>query len=139
MNKADCTIDNVKYRCSSYNRINNKKESIKPIGIDTEAYITGECFMIAISDGAVFQPDEFPACMFSRKYRGKSFVSWNLKYDAGAFLQGLSAQHLKTLRAESKVESSGFIYHVIPITFYYHISTFLSKILVTNVCHRIKF
>ncbi|KKM61313.1 hypothetical protein LCGC14_1532980 [marine sediment metagenome] len=113
MSKEGCTIDNVKYHGSDYNRINKKKESIQPLGIDTEAYITGKCFMIAISDGAVFQPDEFPACMFSRKYRGKSFVSWNLKYDAGAFLQGLCAQHLKTLRAESKVESSGFIYHVI--------------------------
>ncbi len=113
MSKEGCTIDNVKYHGSDYNRINKKKESIQPLGIDTEAYITGKCFMIAISDGAVFQPDEFPDCMFSRKYRGKSFVSWNLKYDMGAFLQNVPRETLEKLRVDGKIDFQGFTYRAI--------------------------
>ena len=113
MNKANCTIDNVKYRCSNYNRINNKKESIQPIGIDTEAYITGECFMIATSLGDVYQPEQFPDCMFSRKYRGQSFVCWNLKYDMGAFLQNVPRGTLDELRKTGKCEYKGFGYRAI--------------------------
>ena len=113
LNKTTCTIDNVKYRCSNYNRINKKKESIHPIGIDTEALITGECFMIATSEGDVFQPEEFPDCLFSRKYRGKSYVAYNLKYDMGAFLQRLPAEQLQELRTEQTVEYGAFIYRVI--------------------------
>ena len=109
----DCSIDNVKYRGSSFNRINNKKESINPIGIDTEAYLTGECFMIATSKGDVFQPDQFPECMFSRKYRGKSFVAWNLKYDMGAFLQKVPRGTLEELRVTGKCEYNGFGYRAI--------------------------
>lgn len=106
-------IDNVKYRCFPYTRDIVNKQSINPIGLDTEAYITGECFMIATSKGDVFQPEQFPDCMFSRVYRGKSFVVWNLKYDAGAFLQGLTPETLQTLRIDGAVETAGFIYKVI--------------------------
>jgi len=107
------TIDNVQYRCCNYNRVNSKKESIHPIGIDTEAYITGECFMICTSEGDVFQPDQFPDCLFSRKYRGRSFVAYNLKYDMGAFLQRLLPALLEELRSKGEVIQGAFTYKVI--------------------------
>jgi hypothetical protein len=109
----DCTIDNVKYKCYPYSRPVKKHESIKPIGIDTEAFITGQCFMIATSKGDVFQPDQFPGCMFTRKYRGKSFVAYNLKYDMGAFLQNIPAIRLDVLRARGWCFYKRFHYVVI--------------------------
>lgn len=103
-------IDNVNYRCFPYNRKGVNKDSIKPIGLDTEALITGECFMIASSEGDVWQPEQFPDCMFSRKYRNKSFMVWNLKYDMGAFVQSLDSNSLETLRSTGEVERHPFTY-----------------------------
>ncbi len=109
----DTVIDNVKYKCYPYSRTNTKKVSIDPIGIDTEAYITGQCFMIATSKGDVFQPDQFPACMFTREYRGKCFVAYNLKYDMGAFLQNIPSNRLQVLRRKGWCFYKKFHYAVI--------------------------
>lgn len=106
----DKCIDNVNYRCFPYNRTKINKDSIKPIGLDTEAYITGECFMIATSEGDVFQPEQFPDCMFTRKYRGQSFVCYNLKYDMGAFLQRVPERRLNVLRRIGWCFYKGFAY-----------------------------
>lgn len=89
-------------------------ESVVPIGIDTEAYITGQCFMIATSLGDVFTPEQFPACMFTRKYRGRTFVAYNLKYDVGALLQFLPMEQLKDLREHHRTEYQGFVVKIIP-------------------------
>jgi len=106
-------VSEIKYKCYPIRNTTHKKESIHPIGIDTEAYITGECFMIATSLGDVFQPDQFPDCMFGRLYRGKSFVAYNLKYDSGAFLQNIPAKRLNVLRRKGWCFYKGFRYVVI--------------------------
>jgi len=103
----------IKYKCYPIRKTTHKKESIQPIGIDTEAYITGECFMIATSLGDVFQPDTFPACVFGRLYRGKTFVAYNLKYDSGAFLQNIPAKRLNVLRSKDWCYYKGYHYEVI--------------------------
>ena len=103
----------IKYKCYPIRNTTHKKESIQPIGIDTEAYINGKCFMIATSLGDVFQPENFPACMFSRLYRGKSFVAYNLKYDSGAFLQNIPTPRLDVLRRKDWCFYKGFHYQVI--------------------------
>ncbi|GAJ09316.1 unnamed protein product, partial [marine sediment metagenome] len=92
------TIDKVRYFASKYRRRTEHKTSLEVYGIDTEADTSGECFMICSSAGDTWTPAEFPACLFTRRYRGKNFVAFNLKYDAGALLQGLSFKDLKTLR-----------------------------------------
>ncbi|MBA7573665.1 hypothetical protein ES708_15463 [subsurface metagenome] len=106
-------INNIKYYCFTYNRQNTSKKSLEPIGLDTEAYTTGECFMIATSEGDVFRPEDFPACLFSRTYRGKHFVCYNLKYDSGAMLQGLPIENLEQLRSKDKTVYDGFTYSAI--------------------------
>ena len=106
-------INDIRYRCPSHLRKTKIHESIQPIGLDTEAYTDGECFMIATSEGDVFKPYEFPKCMFNRKYRQKSFVCYNLKYDAGAFIRYLPVEHIEELRATGSCDSLGFIYKVI--------------------------
>lgn len=88
----------------------NTKQSIQPIGIDTEAYPSGKCFMICTSYSDTFRPEDFPKCLFNRKYRGQSFVCYNLKYDSGAFLQTLSKEALKELQSSGSCEHNGFIY-----------------------------
>jgi hypothetical protein len=49
-------------------RKNNSKNSIKVIGIDTEADVKGRCFLISTSLGDSFSIEEFPDCLFNRKY-----------------------------------------------------------------------
>lgn len=106
-------VSAIDYRCFRYNRRTVHKESIHPIGLDTEADRSGKCFMIATSEGDVFTPDDFPACLFTRPYRGQNYVCYNLKYDMGAMLQRLPDENLKQLRADDKTEHDGFVYHVI--------------------------
>ena len=87
--------------------------SIDPIGIDTEADVNGRCFMIATSEGDVWTPDQFPECLFDRKHRDRSYVCYNLKYDAGALLQHLSETDLQTLRLTNSVTVGKYRYRVI--------------------------
>ncbi len=89
------------------------KESIEPIGIDTEAYDTGECMMICTSLGDVFHPEEWPDCMFSRKYRDRPYVAYNLKYDMGELIQHLSKEALTHLRATGRCAEGLYKYRVI--------------------------
>ena len=106
-------INDIKYQVGWFRKANPLDKSIKVIGLDTEAYDTGECFMIATSLGNVFTPDDFPTYLFSRKYRSKNFVCYNLKYDSGALLQHLPKTALQTLQAKDKVIHQGFTYKVI--------------------------
>ncbi len=106
-------IEHVKYFCPPYLRKSKKQSSIQPIGFDTEADRQGRCFMIATSLGDVFRPERVPACFFSRKYRGQSFVCYNLKYDSGALVQRLSSAHLKELQVNDSTVESGYTYSAI--------------------------
>jgi len=78
-------------------------ESIKTVGIDTEAYTTGHCFMICTSLGDTYAYEDYPQCMFNRKYRNTTFVAYNLKYDMGAFLQFLPPDILRDLWKTGRV------------------------------------
>jgi len=106
-------VAQIDYRCFRYNRQSTHLESIHPIGIDTEANRLGKCFMICTSRGDVFTPWEFPGCLFSRKYRGQTFVCYNLKYDMGAFLQRLPLEKLEELRSTDRTKHDGYRYQVI--------------------------
>ncbi len=107
------SISDIKYFCAPYNRPNTKQQSIEPLGLDTEAYTTGECFMIALSTGEVFKPEELPDCFFSRSLRGRHFVCYNLKYDMGALLQRLPIENLEELRSKDKTVYDSFSYSAI--------------------------
>lgn len=88
-------------------------ESIEPIGIDSEADIDGRMFMICTELGDVWTPEQWPNCLFSRKYRGKVFVAYNLKYDSGAMFQHLPMGVLDILRVNNTVYHEGYRYKVI--------------------------
>lgn len=105
--------DSIKYRCYPYNRKTHIEESISPFGLDTEAYTTGECFMLCTSEGDIWTPEQFPDCLFSRKYRGQHFVTYNLKYDSGAMVQRLNHASLVELQKNGKTVHGDFKYSVI--------------------------
>ena len=109
MSKAP-NINNVRYMPGWSTRLTKHKTSLEVIGLDTEAYTSGECFMIATSLRDVFTLEDFPACLFSRKYRGKKFVCYNLKYDSGALLQILSIEDLKALQTKDKIKVDKYVY-----------------------------
>jgi hypothetical protein len=112
--KNNITISDIKYHCAQY--ISNKyiNESIDVIGIDTEAYDDGKCFLICTSNWHVWDYEEFPHCLFSREYRGKNFVAYNLKYDEGALIQWLPRENLQELRENGATEYLGYTVSLIP-------------------------
>lgn len=103
-------IKKIKYRCFSVNRRSKQKPSIEPVGLDTESYTTGKCFMLTTSLGDVYKSDEFPACFFSRKYRQCKFVAYNLKYDSGSILQKLPKEKLQELHDKDKTKHDKYEY-----------------------------
>lgn len=82
------------------------------IGLDTEADTSGRCFMIGLSDGRVMLPEEFPEGLFTRNYRDRHFVCYNLKYDEGALLRRLPLEVLERLRETSEADHEGYHYRV---------------------------
>jgi len=69
--------------------------------------------MIATSENDVWPAAEFPGCLFKPKYRGKSFVVYNLKYDQGAFIQGITRPRLQVLRQRGWCFYKGYKYTII--------------------------
>ncbi len=90
------------------------KQSISVIGIDTEAYDTGECFMVALSTGETMSPAELFDMIGTRKLRAANLVAYNLKYDSGALLQPLPMSDLDTLRRTNGVMWNGYRITYIP-------------------------
>jgi hypothetical protein len=107
-------ISNIKYNCANYVSNKYKKQSIEVIGIDTEAYDDGKCFLIATSNWHFWTMEEFPDCLWTREYRGKNFVAYNLKYDEGALLQFLPRGPLEELRSEGKAKWKDYVITIIP-------------------------
>jgi len=110
---------NIFYKFQHINK-NPKKPnntSIKPIGFDTEAYNNGKCFMVATSLGDVFHFRDFPGCLFNRKYKNATFVTYNLAYDEGAMIQFLSRDCLIELRETGKTSFGDYRIKYIPKKF----------------------
>jgi hypothetical protein len=84
------------------------------IGIDTETYTDGKPFLICTSLGDAFRPKQFPRCLFSRRYRGKNFGCWNLKFDSGSFIHRLDRGEREALAEFGKVKHGKYIYRYIP-------------------------
>jgi hypothetical protein len=108
------SIENVRYYGQYENSGIVHQQAIELIGLDTEAYDNGQCFMLATSDNDIFHYEDFPRCLFTRKYIGKKFAVWNLKYDEGALLQFLSEGLLHELWKTGIVENDGWKIRSIP-------------------------
>lgn len=113
MDKSNLCIEDIVYKPSHFFRRTVHTKSIQVMGLDTEAYTSGKCFMIATSENDVFTYDEYPACLFNRKYRGANFVAFNLKYDTGALVQILSRSELKDLQTTGKAVHEDYTFKVI--------------------------
>lgn len=108
------TIDKINYKCYFLGKEKYIKKSIEVIGIDTEAYTDGRCFLFATSEEDVFPIEDFPQALFTRKYRDSNFVAYNLSYDESAFFQVLPIQKIKVLWKSHTVEHEGYKYDIIP-------------------------
>lgn len=112
--KEGITTKDVVYNPPVSLKRKQSTKSIEVIGLDTEALTTGQMFMFCTGKGGVFTPEQFPHCFFTREYRGSHFVTYNLKYDEGAFLQVLPVQNLKQLWKENRTEYDGYTYKCVP-------------------------
>lgn len=108
------TIDNVRYFGYGDASSAAHTDVLEMFGLDTEAYDDGKCFLICTSEGDAFKAEEFPGCLFNRKYRGKKFAVWNLKYDEGALLQWLDEEELHELWSTGKTVRAGWKIRSIP-------------------------
>ena len=108
------SIEQVDYQGKNYSNPKRKDKSVEVIGLDTEALNNGRCFMIATSKSDVFTLNEWPETMFTKRYRGKTYVVYNLKYDEGALLQNLTETELFILREKGKVQVGEYKYYLIP-------------------------
>lgn len=108
----------ITYRCAPQRKPAGDKPSVSTVGMDTEAYPSGKCFMLCTSLGDVFDMRDFPGCLFNRKYRSAVFVAYNLKYDSGALVQHLPISKLKVLWRSDKVEYKGYIYKAIAYKYF---------------------
>lgn len=120
-------FDWIRYRAPKGLGNGNPIESLT--GIDTEAFTTGRPFMFCTSDGDIIAPSSWPSCLFTRRFRGRAFGVWNLKYDSGAFLCHLPIKKLNALRRDGRMEHANVRYRYIPhkmlrISFNKHVATF---------------
>lgn len=69
--------------------------------------------MVATSEGDVFDLHSFPEALFTRAYRDRTFVVYNLKYDSGALLQRLPRKALNELRESQECEWNGYKFKTI--------------------------
>jgi hypothetical protein len=84
------------------------------IGLDSETLLSGKPFLFCTSLGDSFTLDDIPLIFFSRKYRGKNLVVYNLKFDSGSLLYKLPLKTLNELREKTEVEFEGYHYTYIP-------------------------
>lgn len=111
----DFDFSKIKYR-RPYDRVSDR-EITELIGFDSEAYGDGSPFMFCTSDGKVWKPEQLPEALFTREYRGKHFMVWNLRYESGALLRGFKRAQLEELQEQQQVTVDGFVYRYYPHKF----------------------
>lgn len=95
-------------------RLNQDDKLIdKIIGLDSEAYTTGEPFMFCTPDEDI-QPMDIPHIFFEERYLHANFVLYNMKYDSGALLYFLPRDVLHELWERNEVKHDGYWYKYIP-------------------------
>jgi len=102
----------IVYKCRPISKPKTVRD-IQAIGFDSEADRDGKTFLYCLSTGDAFTPDDLLEGLFSRKYRGKQFVVFNLKYEQGAILQNLPAEALEILRTHGKVVVGDYTFTVV--------------------------
>ncbi len=102
----------IVYRCRPFSRPKTERD-VQAIGFDTEADREGKTFLYCLSTGDSFTPDNLLEGLFTRKYRGKYFVVYNLKYEQGAILQHLPSEALDILRQTGKVVVNDYTFSVV--------------------------
>jgi len=84
------------------------------IGLDSETLLSGKPFIFCTSLGDSFTLNDIPEIFFTRKYRGKNIVCYNLKFDSGSLLYKLPLDTLNELREKNETEFEGYRYSYIP-------------------------
>jgi len=70
---------------------------IEIIGVDSESYQDGTCFLFGFSDGTYCEPAMFFYHVFSSRYDDCCFTAYNLKYEIGSVLQQVHEDNLREL------------------------------------------
>lgn len=107
-------LKNIDIKFRKFFAHSDNKKSISLIGLDTEAYEDGKCFLICTSLGDTFDIDLFPSQLFSSSYRSQHIVCYNLKYDMGHLISFLPVENLTELWKKGKTTYQKYEVNVIP-------------------------
>lgn len=94
--------------------LDNREVFSNIVGIDSEAYVTGEPFMFCTSKGDIIAPGQIPDIFFTADYNKSNFLLYNIRYDSGALLYHLPTEVLRELWSEGEADHNGFTYEYIP-------------------------
>jgi len=108
----DFNFSKIVYKCRPISKPKTERD-IQAIGFDSEADRNGKTFLYCLSTGDSFTPNDLLEGLFSRKYRGKQYVVFNLKYEQGAILQNLPFEALELLRKDGKVIVGDYTFKVV--------------------------
>lgn len=103
--------DKIKYKDPRKALRRKEKPMSYIFGLDTEAYTTGEPFMVCTSEGHVYDPATLPGPLFD-DYPGANFMLYNIKYDSGALLYHLDRSVIYDLWffGKAEIDRGGIVY-----------------------------
>lgn len=84
------------------------------LGFDSESDREGKPLVFALSDGTVIEPHQFPHRLLTRRFRGRHFLCWNIKFEEGAIFRLLPVEVRMKLWADGKAVHEGINYYVVP-------------------------
>lgn len=95
-----CPYPAIKFRPRMRSSPTHTKRTPKIIGLDTEAYESGQPFMVCLSTGHTLDPKFIISELFRLELYKYTLVVYNLKYDEGALLYYIPIELLQQLRIE---------------------------------------
>lgn len=104
-------FDRVVYK---FPRLNSRGTEIENVlGLDSEAYDTGQPFMICLSTGAELLPEDMPGALFDHA-DCRHVAVYNLKYDSGAILYHMPRENMIELWEQTRTRWGPCLVEYIP-------------------------
>lgn len=105
-------FDRIRYK---FPRVGKHAKAITTfLGLDSEAYTTGEPFMICDSQSHVYDPKSMPGKLFLNRTKDLHYGVYNLKYDSGAILYHMPEDNKRELSLKTKTRWGDFAVSYIP-------------------------
>lgn len=116
LKKGEFNFDLINYKPPRDSMRSRHITPEKLVGFDSEADLDGRTLVFCVSDGSsriVVKPEEFPHKLLTKRFRGKHFLVWNMKFEEGAIFQLLPEFKRYQLWTEGFCRHEGVNYYVV--------------------------